>query len=221
MTFSKEIEAVFLIADLSGYTALNEAHGNISAANVIARYIEIVDEALPPDNQLVERVGDEVLIVSANADSVIQTVIRLRDTIEQEPLFPSVHAGIHAGMTLTQDGRYFGSALNLTSRVAAHARAGQILCTEKVKILAGDLDEIAYRSLGLASFKNIIDPIEIFEVVMGDRPGEINQFDPVCRMHVKQDTAPAKLPYQGKTHYFCSFDCAQTFATDPERYLGN
>jgi class 3 adenylate cyclase len=218
MTVSEEIEAVFLIADLSGYTALNEAHGNISAANVIARYIEIVDELLPPDNQLVERVGDEVLIVSANAVSVIQTVIKLRDTIEQEPLFPSVHAGIHAGMTLKQGGRYFGSALNLTSRVAAHARAGQILCTERVITLAGDLNNLVYRSLGLASFKNIIDPIEIFEVVTGDRRNEINQFDPVCRMQVKQDTAPAKLPYQGKTHYFCSFDCAKTFATDPERY---
>jgi class 3 adenylate cyclase len=218
MTVSEEIEAVFPIADLSGYTALSEAHGNISAANVIARYIEIVDELLPPDNQLVERVGDEVLIVSANAVSVIQTVIKLRDTIEQEPLFPSVHAGIHAGMTLKQGGRYFGSALNLTSRVAAHARAGQILCTERVITLAGDLNNLVYRSLGLASFKNIIDPIEIFEVVTGDRRNEINQFDPVCRMQVKQDTAPAKLPYQGKTHYFCSFDCAKTFATDPERY---
>lgn len=221
MPVSEEIDAVFLIADLSGYTALTEAHGNLSAAKIVARYSEIVDEVLHPDAQLVEKVGDEVLIVTANAASVIHTAIRLRDTIELEPLFPFVHAGIHAGMTLKQGGRYFGKALNLTSRVAAHARAGQILCTEKVKILAGDLDKIAYRPVGLASFKNIIDPIEIFEVVTGDRREEINQFDPVCRMQVKQDTAPAKLPYQGKTHYFCSFDCAKTFATDPERFLGN
>jgi class 3 adenylate cyclase len=32
MTVSEEIDAVFLIADLSGYTALTEAHGNLSAA---------------------------------------------------------------------------------------------------------------------------------------------------------------------------------------------
>ncbi|MHC4076540.1 MAG: YHS domain-containing protein [Planctomycetota bacterium] len=221
MTVSEEIDVVFLIADLSGYTALTEAHGNLSAAKIVARYSEIVNEVLHPDAQLVEKVGDEVLIVTANAASVIHTAIRLRDTIELEPLFPFVHAGIHAGMTLKQGGRYFGKALNLTSRVAAHARASQILCTERVITLAVDLNNIAYRSLGLASFKNIVEPIKIFEVITGDRRKKINRFDPVCHMQVNQDTAPAKLPYQGKTYYFCSFDCAKTFATDPEQYLGS
>ena len=221
MTVSEEIDAVFLIADLSGYTALTEAHGNLSAAKIVARYSEIVNEVLHPDAQLVEKVGDEVLIVTDNAASVIHTAIRLRDTIELESQFPFVHAGIHAGMTLKQDGRYFGKALNLTSRVAAHARASQILCTERVINLANDLDNIAYRSLGLASFKNIVEPIEIFEVISGDRREKFKRFDPVCHMQVNQDTAPAKLPYQGKTCYFCSFDCAKTFATNPERYLGN
>jgi class 3 adenylate cyclase len=219
MTDAREIEVVFLIADLSGYTALTEAHGNISAAKVVARYIEMVNEALHPNAQLVEKIGDEVLIVSANAVGTIQTAIELRDTIEMEPLFPSVHAGIHAGKTLKQGDHYFGSALNLTSRVAAHARSGQILCTEQVINLAGRLDNTKYRSLGLTSFKNIIDPIAIFEVVTEELRPEIKLVDPVCRMQLKQDTAPASLPYQGKTYYFCSFDCVKAFVIHPDRYI--
>jgi class 3 adenylate cyclase len=174
---------------------------------------------LQPDAQLVEKVGDEVLIVTANAASIIHTAISLRDTIELEPLFPFVHAGIHAGMALKQYGRYHGKALNLTSRVTGHARAGQILCTQKVITSAGNLNNIAYRSLGLTRFKNIVEPIEIFEVLTGDRPKEINRFDPVCHMQVNQDTAPAKLPYQNKTYHFCSFECAKTFAANPGRCL--
>jgi class 3 adenylate cyclase len=42
MNDTKEIHGVFLIADLSGYTALTEAHGNISAAQIVKRYVEIV-----------------------------------------------------------------------------------------------------------------------------------------------------------------------------------
>ncbi len=221
MTVSKETELVFLITDLSGYTALTEAHGNLSAANVVTRYVEIVDSVLHPDTRLVNRIGDEVLIVSADAVSVLRTAISLRDKVGEEPLFPSVHAGIHAGSVLERDGHYFGTALNLTARVAAHARGGQILCTEQAIKLAGDLDDIEYRALGLTRFKNITDPVAIFEVVAGRQRVDTNVVDPVCRMQVREDTAPARLPFAGNTYYFCSFECAKTFAESPDRYVGS
>lgn len=218
---SKEIEIVVLVADLSGYTALTEAHGNLSAAETVNRYMEIVEAAVQVGSRLVERVGDEVLIVGTDAAGVLQTAISLRDKVEEEPLFPSVHAGIHAGSVLERDGHYFGTALNLTARVAAHARGGQILCTDQVTKLAGDLDDIEYRALGLTRFKNITHPVAIFEVVAGRQRVDTNVVDPVCRMQVRYDTAPARLPYGGNTYYFCSFDCAKTFADRPDRYVGS
>ncbi len=44
----KEMEYVFLIADLSGYTALTEAHGNLSVADVFTRYAQMIDVLLHP-----------------------------------------------------------------------------------------------------------------------------------------------------------------------------
>jgi len=35
-----------LIADLSGYTALTETHGSISAADLINKYLDIVNASL-------------------------------------------------------------------------------------------------------------------------------------------------------------------------------
>ncbi len=221
MTVSREIEAVFLIADLSGYTALTEAHGNMTAAKVVTRYVQIVHEVLHPDARLADRVGDEVLIVAADAAMILQTAIRLRDTIEGEPLFPTVHAGIHGGSILEQDGHYFGTALNIASRVAAHASGGQILCTERVVTLAGHLEGVEYRALGLTRLKNINDPVAVFEVLAGNQTDETHLLDPVCRMQVRRDVAPARLPFGGKTYYFCSFDCAKAFAELPDRYVGS
>lgn len=220
MKNSKEVELTFLIADLSGYTALTEAHGNMSAAKAVGRYMEIVQEVLQPDARLVERVGDEVLIVANEPRSLVKTAIGLRDTIEQEPLFPTMHAGIHWGSVLEQDGHYFGRALNVASRVAAHARGNQILCTERVVTLAGDMEEVGYRALGLTRFKHIPDPVVVFEVIAGYRRIEASFIDPVCRMQVREDTAPARLPFGGKTYYFCSLDCAKMFADNPEPYVG-
>jgi adenylate cyclase len=217
---SKEIELALLIADLSGYTALTEAHGNMSAAEAVTRYVEIVHEVLHPSARLVERVGDEVLIAADEAACLVQTAINLRDTIELEPLFPTMHAGIHAGSVLEMDGGYFGKALNLGSRVAAHARGNQILCTEQVVTMASDLKDVEYRALGPTRFKNITDPVEIFEVMARRQKVESNLIDPVCRMQVRHDTAPARLPFGSKTYYFCSFDCAKKFVNNPEIYVG-
>lgn len=43
--------------------------------------------------------------------------------------------------------------------------------------------------------------------------------DPVCGMTIDRETAPARIEVRGQTYYFCSPECARTFAADPERYL--
>jgi len=219
MSSAKEIHGVFMIADLSGYTALTEAHGDVSAAKVVSRYVEIVENSLQPGAYLAERVGDEVLVISPRVDGVLRTAIKLRDEVEQEPYFPTLHAGIHAGGMLEENGRFFGTALNLTSRLAAHAKGEQILCTREVVTLATHIRDIDFRALGVVQFKNISKPIAIFEVVSAFRRTEQKVIDPVCRMQVTPETAPAMLPFRGTTYYFCCFECAKAFAEHPDRYV--
>jgi class 3 adenylate cyclase/YHS domain-containing protein len=215
---AEQVERVFVIADLSGYTALTEAHGNVQAAHVVSRYFEIVQALIEPGARLVDHVGDEVLIAIEDAATAVRTAVKLREAVEHEPLFPTVRSGIHAGFVVEQGHTYYGSALNLTARLAGHARAGQILCSEPVRLSARSLDAIDYQPLGAVRFKNIIDPIPVFEVVARGRDSETIAVDPVCRMQVRPETAPARLPFGGHTFYFCSFQCARTFAERPDRY---
>ncbi len=214
----KEKEYVFLIADLSGYTALTEAHGNLSATDVVTRYAQIIDVLLHPGVRLVDRVGDEALIVASDASELLAIAIAFRKAVEQEPLFPSVHMGLHAGTAVEKDGRYFGKALNLTSRVASHASGGQILCTREIVSRTNEKSGVTFCSVGRIQFKNIRDPVDVYEVLAG-KDMRNNPLDPVCRMQVKSDDAPAKLPFDGKTYFFCSFECAKAFAENPDRYL--
>jgi Cu+-exporting ATPase len=44
--------------------------------------------------------------------------------------------------------------------------------------------------------------------------------DPVCGMMIEDHDAKAKSDYQGKTYYFCSEECKQSFDADPARYAG-
>ena len=213
-----EIQQIILIADLSGYTALTEAHGNISAARIVKRYVEMVQECLLEDSRLIEAVGDEVLIAGSDALNLIEVGLNLREKVENEPNFPAVHIGIHAGYVLEQDGKYFGSAINVAARTAAYARAGQILCTGVVVEFIDDKVTIRYRPLGEANFKNVVEPVSLFEIESESFTQPSSLIDPVCHMRVKPDSAHGRLNYQGRNYFFCSFECAKTFANRPEHY---
>jgi adenylate cyclase len=221
MDDSKEIEIILLIADLSGYTALTEAHGNVSAAKVVNRYTEIAKESLYEGTRLIERVGDEILIAGTDAAGIIKTALKLVNKIETEPFFPTVHAGIHAGKVLEQGGHYFGSALNIASRVASHARGCQILCTKAVAEMVEEMEDIKYRAIGEVNFKNIFEPVTLFEIITDCRKLEMNFVDPVCRMLVSPESAHAHLTFKDKKYYFCSFECAKKFTNRPELFVIN
>ena len=215
----EQVELAFIIADLCGYSALTEAHGGLGAAKAATRYVEIALSVLRPGARFVERAGDQVLVAGEGATACVETAVALRDAVEGEPLFPTVRIGLHAGAVVEQGGSYFGSALNVTARVAAHARGGQILCTERVQAAAAGLNGVAYEPLGPVVFKNISEPVLLFEILSGSQRSAAAVVDPVCRMQVRPETAPARLPYAGVTYHFCSFDCAQRFAVRPERYV--
>lgn len=212
-----EVDVAFLIADLAGYTALTEAHGGTEAARVIRRYVELAEAALRPGVSVVERVGDELLIAGPEPGAVLETAIGLRDGVDAEPMFPAVRIGLHAGRVLHNAGRYYGTALNLTARLAAHARPGQILCSD-VMAAAGEARGVPCHGLGPLRVRNLSQPVPVFEVAIAHPIESEAAVDPVCRMHVGATTAPARLPYDGAVYLFCSFDCARTFASAPDQY---
>ncbi len=44
--------------------------------------------------------------------------------------------------------------------------------------------------------------------------------DPICHMDVDERTAKFKSEYGGKTYYFCSKGCKETFDKNPTKYAG-
>lgn len=72
-----EKNIAILMADLSGYTALTETHGSVAAADLIDKYIGIVENCLVGDSRLHERAGDEIMIVSASPDFLLATALMI------------------------------------------------------------------------------------------------------------------------------------------------
>src|SRR4030095_11448931 len=199
-----EQNIAILIADLSGYTALTETHGATTAADLIDKYLKIVQESLVGESELHQRVGDEVMIVSISPDHLISTAIMLIQNCSKEHLFLQVHGGLHYGRILKRSDHYFGSPLNLTSRIAAKANKGTFWCSAEFVNALSDRSSFNFCSKGKHSFKNVSEENEVFELVIDHN--NFFHIDPVCRMLIhKTETA---IPHPREENiFFCSENC--------------
>ncbi len=199
------------MSDLSGYTALTETHGAISAADLIDRYIAIVEACLVGDSHLQERRGDEVMIVSSNPDSLLATAVRIMDSTSSEHNFLQVHGGLHCGKVLKRGNSYYGTTINLTSRIAAKASPGTFWCSRVFKDSLTDTSHIKLHPKGQYNFKNISGSMEMFEL-QGDTNKAV-YIDSVCRMLILDTTQAIKHPtIEGV--FFCSAACLDIYVND-------
>jgi class 3 adenylate cyclase/YHS domain-containing protein len=214
-----ERTVTFVLADLAGYVALTEAHGNAGAAEVIERLVTLTHAALAPGARLVERAGDQVVVAADDPRAALQTALRLAAGAACEPRFPLVRVAVHAGPVLEQDGAYFGAALNIAARVAAHAQPGQILCTDSLAGAVRELPGVEARLLGPVAFRHVVEPVVLFELVADRAAAEPAGIDPVCFMQVSPEGAAASVRLGEVVYLFCSDACAAAFAQHPEAYL--
>lgn len=209
-------DAAVAFADLAGFTALTEVHGDEDAADVAERFYGMAKGCLSGDTRLVKPIGDAVMLVGHDPDDTLATVLALAAAVEAKPDFPGLRAGVHFGPVVMRDGDVFGATVNVAARVAAHARSSQTLCTGA---LCAALKRSAGRAvaLGEVKLKNVLQPIELFELVAeGPRSAE-RDLDPVCRMHLPPGSAWF-CEHGGRTIRFCSAKCRDAFAAAPERF---
>jgi len=193
-----------LMSDLSGYTALTETHGAASAADLIDRYVQLVESSLVGDSHLQERVGDEVMIISENPGFLFSTAVRILQHTAEEHNFLQIHGGLHYGPALKRRNSYFGSSINLTSRIAAKASPGTFWCSKEfVDSLSKD-SKSDLHFMGKQNFKNISEEREMYELRHENKYTIF--IDSVCRMLIIDTAQAVKHPVLNDV-YFCSETC--------------
>jgi adenylate cyclase len=203
-----EQDISILIADLSGYTALTETHGASSAADLVDDYLKIVNDSLVGDSYLHQNVGDEVVVVANTPDHLLATGVMLLQTTVKRYNFLQVHGALHYGKVVKRNNNFFGSAINLTSRIAAQAKANSILCSQEFLNYLSDKTLYNFQSTGKRSFKNVSQEMEVFEVMI-DKPESLH-IDPVCRMIVDHKGDFIAHPVEPNL-FFCSHYCLDTY----------
>jgi adenylate cyclase len=111
--------------------------------------------------RVVKQIGDAVMFVSPDAEAAVSTCLELIARAEAEENFPPLRAGVAFGPAINRWGDWFGSTVNVASRLTGRARPGAVLVSDTVKERAGD-DTFAWSEAGEKKLKGLNKPLKTY-----------------------------------------------------------
>jgi class 3 adenylate cyclase len=148
--------------DLTGYTRLTEERGDRFAADVATQLASLVkDIARRRAGSPIRWLGDGGMFHFRDPSHAVEAGL---DMVEQAPAIglPSAHIGIHAGPVIFQDGDVYGRTVNIASRLASVAQAGQVVVSEDV---AQRSEDVRFQDMGPVTLKGVMAPMQLFRAV--------------------------------------------------------
>jgi adenylate cyclase len=212
-------EHTFLFADLAGFTALTEVHGDEEAVQLVDEFCQGLRGLLSDfAAEEVKTIGDAMMIRVDDARQAVELGLRIVDELGARPNFPIVRIGMHTGPAIEKDGDWFGASVNLAARISGSAGGNEVLLSEATWKAAGADEGLEYHRHGEERFKNVREPVALYRAVVKGRDSEGLPIDPVCRMAVDPGKAAGQLTHEGRQFFFCSLDCARQFAAEPDPF---
>ena len=158
---SQEKPPTMCFLDITGFTRLTSERGDKAAADladVLGRLVTRV--SVENGGRPVKWLGDGVMFHFREPGPGVIAALTMADEVPRAGL-PPAHVGLHAGPVVFQDGDYYGSTVNLASRIADYARPGEVIVSRTVVDAAG-ASPIDFTALGQIELKGAAGPMELF-----------------------------------------------------------
>jgi adenylate cyclase len=153
-------------ADLVGFTMLGQQIGAEDLGMVATRYRSIAADAVRQPVSLIKMIGDAAMLVSPEPRSLLDAALTLLESAENEREdFPELRAGVAMGEALNRWGDWYGSPVNVASRVTAIARPSSVLVTREVREAAGE--GFAWSFAGTRRLKGLSDGVSLYRCRRG------------------------------------------------------
>jgi GGDEF domain-containing protein len=158
----------FMFADLRGYSAYVERHGDQAGVELLGRYRGLVRATIAQfDGAEIRTEGDSFYVVFTSASSAVSCAMAIIDAAGKAEPRIQVGVGIHAGEAADTGEGPVGSAVNIAARVCSRAAPGEILVTETVRAVTRTVLPFRYVPRGAPALKGIAEPIQLFSVLSG------------------------------------------------------
>lgn len=151
-------------ADLVGFTRLGEVVPPQQLERLAHRLADLAHEVAIPPVRFIKTIGDEVMLVSAEPVPLLEAVMTLVEETEGDDEYPRLRAGMATGLAVSRAGDWFGSPVNLASRVTGTARPGSVLLAESAREAVGDDERFTWSFAGARHLKGISSDVKLFRV---------------------------------------------------------
>ncbi|HJT94484.1 MAG TPA: adenylate/guanylate cyclase domain-containing protein [Mycobacterium sp.] len=150
-------------ADLAGFTRLGEALPAEELEHVASRLADLAHDVAFAPVRFVKSIGDAVMLVSFEAAPLLAAMLELADAAAANGL-PRLRIGVASGCAVTRAGDWFGSPVNLASRVTGAARPGTVLAAESARDAVANAPGFDWTSAGTRRLKGVSDEVKLFRV---------------------------------------------------------
>ena len=156
-------------ADLVGFTRLGEVVPPEELEQLASRLAERARDATIPPVRFVKTIGDAVMFVCPEPAPLLAAVLSLVEATEADDSeLPRLRAGVACGDAVSRAGDWFGSPVNVASRVTGVARPGSVLAAEPVHQELADGDAFQWSFAGARHLKGISGEVRLFRVRRAD-----------------------------------------------------
>jgi adenylate cyclase len=150
-------------ADLAGFTKLGEALPAEELEHVASRLAEIAHDVATAPVRFVKSIGDAVMLVCFEPAPLLTAVLELVDAADANGL-PRLRIGLASGCAVSRAGDWFGSPVNLASRVTGAARPGTVLVDESTRDAVGNVGGFDWSPAGARHLKGVSGDVKLFRV---------------------------------------------------------
>lgn len=151
-------------ADLVGFTRLGEMVPPEELVQLAERLTLLGHEIAVPPVRFIKTIGDAVMFVSPEPAPLVDAVLKLVEAAEADEGLPRLRAGIASGEAVSRVGDWFGSPVNLASRVTGAARPGAVLVAEPVRVALIESDDFRWSFAGKRHLKGISGEVNLYRV---------------------------------------------------------
>jgi class 3 adenylate cyclase len=169
LTGPKRVPAMAFL-DLVGYTSLTEERGDQAAAELAVSLGNLVERSSRRHGGApVKWLGDGVMFHFRDSAGAVASALEMVEEVPDSGLAPA-HVGVAAGPVVAHGGDYFGRTVNLASRIAGRAGAGQVFVSERVAEAAA-IPGVTFTAVGELELKGFANPVKVLEALRESNEG--------------------------------------------------
>lgn len=193
-----------MFADIAGSTKLYDTLGDQLARAKVASSIQTMSDITKQNNgTVIKTIGDEVMCTFPTAENAGTAAWEMQETFEEEaeantdgsPV--AIRVGMHFGPAIMEGGDVFGDAVNIAARMAAQAKAKQIITTQDTLDKLPPTMRASTRFIDHAPIKGKKEEIDIFEIIWQEE--DVTRMATGMVIDKPTPEAILRLTYDGQT----------------------